>query len=76
MTKFSRYKQLIRLSLLGLVMILSIVACQHIPAWFSSTPGVAQQQTPSANPSPTPTDNGIRYGYIDKTGKFVIQLST
>jgi hypothetical protein len=89
-------RQFIRLSLLGLMMVMIIGACQQLPAWFSSTsgvaqqptpstspsptptwisstsPGVAQQQTPSATPSPTPTDNGIRYGYIDKTGKFVI----
>jgi hypothetical protein len=69
----SQRSQLIRLSLLGLMIVIIIGACQQIPTWLSSTTsGLAQQQTPSAKPSPIPTDNGIRYGYIDNTGKFVI----
>jgi hypothetical protein len=65
-------RQLILLSLLGLMMVTGIVACQQVPAWFSSTSGVAP--TPSSTPysRPRPTDNGTHYGFIDKTGKFVI----
>jgi hypothetical protein len=71
----SQRRQLICLSLLGFMMVIIIGACQQIPTCLSpTTSGLAQQQTPSTNPSPIPTDNGIRYGYIDKTGKFVIQL--
>jgi hypothetical protein len=69
----SQRRQLICLSLLGLMMVIIIGACQQKNTWFSSTSsGVAQQPSPDVIPSPTPTDNGVRYGYIDKTGKFVI----